>query len=248
MHYFSQRFNKINYSKSGPPDRLTAPFTPVSLADIMKLEPLTVGPFEENCYLYWDEKTSRGIIIDPGAEAGRIIQTVEKIGFAPVAVLLTHGHGDHIGALAEVKGNWKLPVYIGKGEESYLADPNLNGSTYFDFPIRAPRPDFLVEDEHLYQFDSIELRVLSTPGHTAAGVCFLDEKAGVLFCGDTLFQGSIGRTDLAGGSLERLLNSIQKKILPLPDDIVCFPGHGPATTVGAERISNPFLTGKNRYA
>lgn len=214
----------------------------------MKLEMLMVGPFEENCYLYWDEKSGKGVIVDPGDEAGRIIDTVLRAKFEPIAILLTHGHGDHIGALAEVKANWKLSVYIGKGEEGYLADPNLNGSAFFDFPIIAPQPDFIVEDENVYRFDSIDLRVLSTPGHTAAGVCYLDESEGVLFCGDTLFQGSIGRTDLLGGSYEKLIDSIQKKILPLPDDIVCLPGHGPATTVGAERTSNPFLIGKNRFA
>lgn len=214
----------------------------------MKLECLTVGPFDENCYLYWDEKSGKGIVIDPGAEADGIIETIEKSGFAPVALLLTHGHGDHIGALKEVKEKWNLPVYIGQGEEEYLADPNLNGSAFFDQPIIAPKPDFLVEDEKIYQFDTISLRVLFTPGHTKAGVCFLDENEGILFCGDTLFQGSIGRTDLAGGSYDKLIESIQKKILTLPDGIICFPGHGAATTVGAERNANPFLTGKNRFA
>ncbi len=221
---------------------------PLIFSNIMKLECLTVGPFQENCYLFWDEKTKNGLIFDPGDEADRIIQTVEEIGFEPAAVLLTHGHCDHIGALADVTKKWSLPVYIGRGEESYLSDPNLNGSAFFDMPIKAPKPDFLVEDEKLYSFDTIDLRVLSTPGHTLAGVCYLDEKEGVLFCGDTLFQGSIGRTDLPGGSFDKLIASIQKKILTLPDDIVCLPGHGPATTVGAERNNNPFLIGKNRFA
>ena len=214
----------------------------------MKLECLTVGQFQENCYLYWDEKSQNGLIIDPGDEADRIIETVNEIGFKATAILLTHGHCDHIGALEAVKNKWNLPVYIGLGEESYLSDSKLNGSAFFDNPIEAPKPDFLVEDEYLYSFDSIDLRVLSTPGHTLAGVCYLDEKEGILFCGDTLFQGSIGRTDLPGGSFEKLIESIQKKILTLPDNIVCFPGHGTATTVGAERTGNPFLVGKNRYA
>lgn len=214
----------------------------------MKLECLTVGPFEENCYLYWDEKTKQGVIIDPGAEADRISKTVAMAGFSPKAILLTHGHADHIAALAEIKSEWKLLVFIGKGEEKYLSDPRLNGSALFDMPISTPRPDFLVDDEKMYRFGPIELRVLSTPGHTAAGVCYLDESEGVLFCGDTLFQGSIGRTDLAGGSFDKLIESIQKKLLTLPDNIICFPGHGPATTIGAERAGNPFLTGKNRFA
>lgn len=198
--------------------------------------------------MYWDEKNQRGIIFDPGDEADRIIETVDIIGFKPTAILLTHGHCDHIGALVAVKNKWNLPVYIGRGEESYLSDSTLNGSAFFDNPMEAPQPEFLVEDENLYSFDSIDLRALSTPGHTLAGVCYLDEKEGVLFCGDTLFQGSIGRTDLPGGSFDKLIDSIQKKILTLPDDIVCLSGHGSATTVGAERTGNPFLIGKNRFA
>src|SRR3990172_7577097 len=118
----------------------------------MKLECLIVGQFQENCYLFWDEKTKAGLICDPGDEPDRIIQTIEEIGFRPTAILLTHGHCDHIGALKEVKEKWHLPVYIGKGEEPYLADSNLNGSAFFDMPILAPKPDFLVEDENLYSF------------------------------------------------------------------------------------------------
>ncbi|MGH8016149.1 MAG: MBL fold metallo-hydrolase, partial [Candidatus Zixiibacteriota bacterium] len=168
----------------------------------MKLEMLTVGPFEENCYLYWEEKGGQGVIFDPGAEADRIIRTIEKAAFEPLAILLTHGHGDHIGALIEVKSRWNLPVYIGKGEEEYLSDPHKNGSANYGAPFKTPNPEFLVEDEIVYRFGSIELRVLSTPGHTKNGICFLDEHQGVLFCGDTLFQGSIGRTDLYGGSYD----------------------------------------------
>lgn len=214
----------------------------------MKLETLTVGPFAENCYLYWDEKTGKGVVIDPGAEAGRIIGEVERASFVPIAILLTHGHADHIGAVNEVKDKWKLPLYIGKGEEKYLSDPNLNGSAFYDHEITAYKPEYQVEDEKYYQFDSISLRVLFTPGHTTAGICYLDEKQNLIFCGDTLFQQSIGRTDLPGGDFDTLIRSINTKILTLPDDIVCLPGHGPATTVGAERVSNPFLVGPDRYA
>lgn len=214
----------------------------------MKLEMLTVGPFAENCYLYWDEKSNKGVIFDPGAESQRIIAAIEKAGLEPLAILLTHGHADHIGAVSEIKDKWNLPLYIGRGEENYLNEPNLNGSVFYEHTITSPPSDFLVEDEKIYSFDSIDLSVLFTPGHTDAGICFLDERQGLLFCGDTLFQGSIGRTDLAGGDFDTLIDSINKKILKLPDDIVCLPGHGPATTVGAERINNPFLTGPNRYA
>jgi glyoxylase-like metal-dependent hydrolase (beta-lactamase superfamily II) len=111
----------------------------------------------------------------------------------------------------------------------------------------VPPPDHLVDDEQQVSIGPLSLRVLATPGHTAAGVCYLLEEQGWLFCGDTLFQYSIGRTDLPGGSYDQLIESIAKKILPLPDSVVCFPGHGPQTTVGAERVGNPFLAG-GRYA
>jgi len=134
-------------------------------------------------------------------------------------------------------------LYIGQGEEKMLADPSANISAYFDQPIVAPVPDHLVADEQVLMVAGIRLAVLSTPGHTAAGVCYFEEKAGRLFSGDTLFAGSIGRTDLGGGDFNRLIRSIREKILVLPDNVVVYPGHGPRTTVGAERTSNPFLIG-----
>ena len=196
-----------------------------------------------NCYLYWNERTSEGVIIDPGDEAELIFDHVEAAKVTPRAILLTHGHVDHISAVAEVKRRYNIPLYVGKGEEGMLSDPAANASAYLSEPIAAPEPDYLVTDEQELVIGSLCFRVLSTPGHTAAGVCYLDERMGWIFCGDTLFQGSIGRTDLPGGSYDRLIESIQKKILRLPDSVICFPGHGPQTTVGAERTTNPFLTG-----
>ncbi len=209
----------------------------------MKLEVLVVGIFEVNCYLFWDETSNSGVIIDPGDEEERIIGRIEELGFKPKAILLTHGHGDHIVAVDAVKRKYDIPLYIGKGEENLLANPSANVSELIGHPIVAPPPDHLVEDEQLLNFGSISLRVLSTPGHSPAGVCFLNEDEGILFTGDTLFWSSIGRTDFPGSSHEQLILSIKTKILTLPDSIECFPGHGPKTTVGAERENNPFLTG-----
>lgn len=210
----------------------------------MTLKTLILGPFEVNCYLYFDEQTKDGVIIDPGAEEDRIIETVEQIAFAPLAILLTHGHGDHIAAVAAVKEKYDIPLYIGKGEEELLANPSTNVSAFFSQPVVSPPADYLLEDEQLIVFGGITLKVLSTPGHSPAGVCYLDESEGVIFCGDTIFRSSVGRTDFPGCSLEKLIESIQNKILSLPDSIICYPGHGPQTTVGAERINNPFLKGK----
>jgi len=212
-----------------------------------KTHTVVVGPFLVNCYLYWDTDSHEGVIIDPGADEEAIIFQLEQFDIEPKAILLTHGHGDHIAAVAPLKKQFDLPLYIGAGEEDLLANPSANVSAFFDTPIVAPAADFLLTDEQMLNISGLQLRVLATPGHTSAGVCFLAEEEGLLFCGDTLFAGSIGRTDFPRSSHVQLIESIHKKILTLPDSIVCLPGHGPRTTVGAERNSNPFLSG-GQYA
>ncbi|MBU8933790.1 MAG: MBL fold metallo-hydrolase [candidate division Zixibacteria bacterium] len=209
----------------------------------MKLQTLVVGMFEVNCFLYWDEDTGDGVIIDPGDEAQRIIEAVDQAGFTPKAILLTHGHGDHIVALTEVKEKYRIPLYIGDGEQDLLANPSANVTALVGHSIITPPPDHLMNDGDTLAIGSVQLKVLMTPGHTTAGVCFYDEIEARLFTGDTLFFSSVGRTDLPGGSTEQLIDSIKTKILTLPDSVTCHPGHGPETTVGNERAHNPFLTG-----
>lgn len=209
----------------------------------MKVKTLPVGPFETNCYLYWDETSGDGVVIDPGGDEALIIGQIESLGMTPRGILLTHGHGDHIAAVAPVKTHFDLPLWVGAGEEELLANPSANVSAFYGQPIVAPAPDHLVRDEELVSIGAVNLRVLATPGHSPGGVCYLDESEGLLFCGDTLFYGSVGRTDFPGCSHQALIRSINDKIMKLPDSIVCYPGHGPATTVGAERVNNPFLKG-----
>ncbi|HHI03560.1 MAG: MBL fold metallo-hydrolase [Candidatus Zixiibacteriota bacterium] len=208
----------------------------------MQTEIITVSPFEENCCLVWDEKDRIGVIIDPGDEDELIAEKIKKSGFQPKAILLTHGHGDHIGAVSPLKKKYNIPLYIGRDDAPMLQSPSANVSAIFGYEIVCPPADFLVDDEDVIKFGSLEFVVFSTPGHTRGGVCYFCENA--LFCGDTLFSGSVGRTDLPGGDYQQLIDSIDKKILCLPDEIVCYPGHGPITTVGAERKHNPFLSGR----
>lgn len=210
---------------------------------IMELKTLVVGPFEVNCYLYWDGASKDAVILDPGGDENLILEMVASSGSTPRAILLTHGHGDHIAAVGAVKEKLQIPLYVGQPDQDLLVNPSDFVSTFYSKPVHSPPADFLVTDEQLLTFGSMALRVLATPGHTPGGVCYLDEREGILFCGDTLFYGSVGRTDLPGGSYEQLLESIRTKILTLPDEIVCLPGHGPETTVGAERNNNPFLAG-----
>lgn len=207
----------------------------------MKIKTLLVGMIETNCYLAYDRPGGDGVIIDPGDEADRIAAEITRLGFTPKAILLTHGHGDHIGAVPELCRRLNVPLYAGKGEESMLASPEENLSAQIGYPVSCPPCERLLVDGETLAIGSLSFIVIATPGHSPGGVCYLSGKT--LFCGDTLFAGSIGRTDFPGCSHKRLIASITDKLLVLPDDIVCYPGHGPTTTIGDERRDNPFLTG-----
>ncbi len=208
-----------------------------------KLETLIVSQFEVNCYLCWDQETGDGVIVDPGGNESDIVNSIRRHKIVPKGILLTHGHADHIAAVEPIRAEFNIPLYAGKAELELLQHPHANLSSVLGDPLVIRTPEYLVTDEEVILIGSLRFLVMTTPGHTPGGVCFLDESDGLLFCGDTLFAGSIGRTDLPGGDTQTLLDSIRSKILALPDAIVCYPGHGPRTTVGAERSSNPFLTG-----
>ncbi|MDF1544633.1 MAG: MBL fold metallo-hydrolase [bacterium] len=209
----------------------------------MEIETAVVGSYAVNCYLAWDARSGQGIIVDPGDDGPLIAEAVSQLGFKPVGILLTHGHLDHIGAVRELMEKWSLPLYAGRNEVPLLIDPEANMSALTGHPRSTPEPDFLLDDEQPFRMGPLEFRALATPGHSPGGICILHETSGTLFCGDTLFAGSIGRTDFPGCSHQQLIKSIEEKILTLPDSIVCLPGHGPQTTVGAERVNNPFLQG-----
>ena len=208
----------------------------------MQIKTITVGPFEVNCYLCWDDASHDGVIIDPGFSEDEIIRQVQAADVKPLAVLLTHGHGDHIAALKPIKDYFNVPLYVGRDEVDLLANPSANVSAMIGQPIVVPEPDYLLDDDQIVEIGSLSFRVLHTPGHTPGGVCFHHED--IVLTGDTLFWGSVGRVDLPGGSGRTLIESIRAKLMQLPDEVTCYPGHGPTTTIGFERQNNPYVTGQ----
>lgn len=209
----------------------------------MKIEVIAIiiGQFETNCYLAWDRESSEGIIIDPGDEPDLIVRELKRLRIEPKGILLTHGHGDHIGGVTPLTQEFAIPLYAGLGEEELLRSPEKNFSAALGQSVTCSLPERFLGDGETVMLGSLNFSVLSTPGHSPGGTCYYG--GGLLFCGDTLFCGSVGRTDLPGGNHEQLLRSIIDKLLVLPDDTICYPGHGPATTIGQEKTHNPFING-----
>ena len=206
----------------------------------MKLYRIVVGPIQENCYLIKNEETGEGIIIDPGDEALKIMEAVKKAGIKKItAIFITHGHGDHISALDEVKKLTGAKVYMSREDAPMLRVWNSSLSYSTDRDKTFDPPDVYFEDGMTVTEAGLTFTIAATPGHTLGGVCIIGD--GVVFVGDTIFLESIGRTDLPGGSYDDILTSIKTKLLTLPDAYRLFPGHGPDTTVGWERRRNPFL-------
>ncbi len=206
----------------------------------MKIYRVVVGPIQENCYIIKNEENNEGVIIDPGDESDRIMATVKQAGIQKVpAILITHGHGDHISALDEVKAATGAKVYMSKEDAPMLKvwNSSLSYSTRRD--KKFDPPDAFLTDGETLTVAGMDFTIAATPGHTPGGVCI--KLGDLVFCGDTIFLESIGRTDLPGGSYDALLKGIKTKLLPLPDETKLLPGHGPATTVGWERRRNPFL-------
>ena len=205
----------------------------------MKIIALQVGSLGTNCYLAYDEQTLDGVVVDPGGEGARIIREIANHQIKVLAILLTHGHADHIMALKQVREALQAPVIIHPADEAMLGDAKRNLSLFVGEAITCAAVERVVSDEETVTIGSLSFKVLHTPGHTPGGCCF--QFASDVFCGDTIFSESIGRTDLPGGSYAQLLQSIQEKIMTLPDETSLYPGHGPKTTVGWERRMNPFL-------
>jgi hydroxyacylglutathione hydrolase len=210
----------------------------------MKWFQYPVGPLQENAYILANEE-NESIIIDPGSEGDRLIKLIKGQSLKPLAILLTHAHFDHIGAVDVLRDYFSIPVYVHKNEREWLSDSTKNGSLLFPIggEVTARPADHLIEEEGSITLGKFSFAVFETPGHSPGSVSFYSKEAGIVFSGDALFQGSIGRTDLPGGNHQQLLESIHKRLLELPENTVVAPGHGPETTIGQEMDTNPFLSG-----
>ena len=201
---------------------------------------MVLGPVQTNCFFLINEDTKEVLIIDPADSAKRIIQWVNSEQLKPVAILLTHGQFDHILAVNDVKKEYGIPVYASKDEVEVLATPQLNVSTMMGMRL-SMKADELFKDEDVLELAGMKLKVIATPGHTIGSVCFYIEEEKMLISGDTLFCTSVGRTDFPTGNGRQLIESIKTRLFVLPDDTAVFPGHNDMTSIGYEKVHNPFI-------
>ena len=207
----------------------------------MKYQIVPVTPLAQNCSLLWCEDTGRAAVVDPGGDVERILGAVAECGLTLERILVTHGHIDHAGAVAELAERLSLPVEGPQREDRFLLDALPEQSLMFGFPLaRAFTPDRWLEQGDVVRFGKVALDVLHCPGHTPGHVVFFHAPSRLAFVGDVLFRGSIGRTDFPRGDFATLISSIRGRLWPLGDDVAFVSGHGPMSTFGDERRSNPY--------
>jgi hydroxyacylglutathione hydrolase len=205
---------------------------------------IPVTPFEQNCTLLWDDRTKKGAVIDPGGDLDRIRRAIAETGMSVEKILLTHGHIDHAGGAAELKEDLGVPVEGPHEADRFLLDRLEESGRGYGLKARPVTPDRWLQEGDVVTVGDLVLDVLHCPGHSPGSVVFVAPGQRFAIVGDVLFQGSVGRTDLPGGDGRALIRSIKDKLLPLGDDVAFICGHGPASTIGQERQTNPFLQGE----
>lgn len=201
---------------------------------------MVLGPVETNCYFYINKDTKEVVVIDPADRAQKIIDWLNSERLKPTAILLTHGHFDHIMAVDGLKREYDIPVYASKDEVQVLENPQLNASTMMGAYVSL-KADELFADGDVLELAGAKFKVISTPGHTIGSVCFYIEEEKILISGDTLFEASVGRSDFPTGSSRQLIDSIKTRLFVLPEDTSVFPGHGGTTSIAYEKTHNPFI-------
>lgn len=199
----------------------------------MQIKRIPAGVYAANCYILMDEETKESAVIDPGGDADDLIKAIIDMKAEVKYILLTHGHTDHTGAAVQLKEEFNSPLYI--NEQDY----EMINNGEFIYGDIAGKVDQYINEGDILKLGNSEIKCILTPGHTPGGVCFLVDN--MVFTGDTLFAGSIGRTDFAGGDFDTIIKSIKDKLMVLPDDITVLPGHGTESSIGREKIHNPFL-------
>ena len=205
----------------------------------MKILRIPAGIYAANCYIVFSLGSKAGIIVDPGGDTDDLIKVINDNEIELKYIVLTHGHGDHIGGVAELKRKYNIPLLIHEADSELLMDGNKNFSNIMGMDSVELIPDKTVKEGDEISFGELKAIVIHTPGHTKGGICLKINDQ--LISGDTLFKGSIGRTDLLGGSYEELIDSIKNKLLILPNETIVLPGHGQPSTIKFEKASNPFL-------
>lgn len=203
---------------------------------------IPVTPFQQNCSLVWNPATMKGAVVDPGGDVPEILSAVRQHGVEVEKIVLTHGHIDHVGGAADLAAELKVPVEGPHEADRMLIQRAADQASQFGLPPVTPvEPDRWLADGDVVEFAGRSFDVLHCPGHAPGHVVFFDKELRLAISGDVLFAGSVGRTDLPGGDHETLIQSIKTKLYPLGDDVTFLPGHGPASTIGQERATNPFL-------
>lgn len=210
-----------------------------------KIKKIISGRLEANCYIIYDEETMKALIVDPGEDGEKVICEIDKGGFKPELLANTHGHYDHILADESIRSKYQIPLAAHEQEVSMLADPEKNASLLFGMAESVKNPEIILKDGQKVALSFAEFKVMHTPGHTKGGICLLFD--GFIITGDTLFAGTIGRTDLPGGDFGQIIDSLER-IKKLDPSTVIYPGHGPSTTLANELRHNPYLNGNyDRY-